>query len=235
MAPCPLCKSAKAMKLFDNACLTLAERQNAQVPPCEEETLVAEEAESAVLVNTTGDRTEFILTNNGAGVITENCDGPDRAVSLPNAARISLSKRCKQYKFMNTPKIRDLVTAFDIIEISAHQLTTIKNLLKDHVNVIREHFQEFGYIYLLSTMGAIVAAITLICTGKGIQTCQRRYRNRLDKDSQEFCENPRSRKMIKLYVERPDDEEEGLSPSAPPSRSRNYPLLPIPDRMPHFN
>jgi hypothetical protein len=109
---------------------------------------------------------EIILSNDQPSAIIEKCADGETSHNLPHSARVAISEKCK-ISFINPPKVIEVIPGQDFphIPIPTHGPREHETGLQHSYEVLKIHFHDHGYIYILvsTTSLGVLIVIQLTC------------------------------------------------------------------------
>jgi hypothetical protein len=109
--------------------------------------------------------TDLILTSRRSPAIVQQCDTAETRFSLPAAARVRAQVSCS-LKIENGPNVSLIIPNFRLRHDWHQQSSTdrspgqmLNKFTDDALGIIRHHFQEFSFIYILSILGLIILVL----------------------------------------------------------------------------
>lgn len=165
---CSLCTSHVALQPIEDQCLKLVLKDLITAPPCE--LVSTANTESLQVVQSPNDGTvsagqesKIIITNPEGTTVIESCTDGDSSRTLPPASTLIVKPGCT-IKFLNAPKVKEILPNFKVStvpHVTQGPVQTTTKMAK--LDQVKNHFDEFGYIYIISTI-SVAGLITITCT-----------------------------------------------------------------------
>jgi len=173
--PCQWCTSGVALPASTDRCLELIASGKIETPTCKLEDVPDDQIRS-IQVIPKDDGKDVIITSKDPVAVIQNCENTgDQSTSIPLSATVHLSHNCSDIKIVNAPTVNEMSPLLEItsVPIKKKVIETIKEKVKTGMNEIQDHMEDHGYIYVLSTSGAMVVLFLILTLRCGIRrTCR---------------------------------------------------------------
>ncbi|HLP44039.1 MAG TPA: hypothetical protein VK145_02060 [Candidatus Nanoarchaeia archaeon] len=213
---CKYCTAMDALPDLQNGCIKSILERKSLIGSCPVTQLEEGEEKDEMQIIPHEQNTEIVISKGQPSSIIEECTGRDTPISIPAAAQILLNFTCTAIKMINAPRLKELSPLLNIVNVPFimastenpleekeerrqfpyFNKTTVIQHVKDsykfmhrELTVLRDHFDEHGYLYLLSLMIVVCALIWIFIVLSMMKKCrekcriQRRHNPGLSRDS----------------------------------------------------
>lgn len=217
ISKCHMCTSDTALKKVTDTCIKAIINRTVTREDCQTEetapdsfqripkiTIVtqAPPLDDANIPTTTEKLTaEIILSNDQPSAIIEKCADGETSHELPHSARVAISEKCK-ISFINPPRVIEVIPGQDFphIPIPTHKsfMHDEETGLQHNYKMLKLHFHEHGYIYILVSTSSIGMLIVIHLTCAVIRRAKKTRRNHREKEIASLIVRPNPTRALAI-------------------------------------